>query len=209
MSGERNGEHYIKNRKVVRIFSHSTVDYNIIKEARLRSKSIMWMLSIFWFGIIGLGQLCLPHSVQASEKILSTILDSSQSKIIITPDTIVMLRDPSRAMSLADVQQANQNGAFQKLTKSVGLGYIKDAVWLRFKINHQEKELDGTIINPWILVVKPAYLDDIKLYTQGADGTHTEQISGDHIAYADRKTQHRHAIFNLHIQPGDTVLYSV
>lgn len=112
-----------------------------------------------------------------------------------------LLRDPGGQLSATEVADPalRQQGRWQPVGRpSLALGHSRDAIWLRFVLPaHQE----GTP-ERWLVAGLP-YLDDLRLYSPGADLSQPLR-AGDHVPVAQRPTRLREAVFPLRLgaEPG-------
>ena len=94
--------------------------------------------------------------------------------------------DPSAQLTLEEVQQRE----FKPYSGALIKGYTKNALWIRLKINgyRQSPNDDGSPM-PLVLSVRPAYLEDIRLYESAQS---TVKISGN----LHRKNDQEYLSFN-------------
>ncbi|WP_306590382.1 sensor histidine kinase [Geothrix sp. 21YS21S-4] len=102
-----------------------------------------------------------------------------------------LLTDPAGRLSLAEVQAAAEGCAFAPLPGNVSRGYGKGTVWLRFTL------FWGSATGDRKLEVPVAFLEDIRLFSPGAEGTYTEQPRGAILPLTGAADRYRHAVFSL------------
>jgi|GEM_PF-2579238 len=107
-----------------------------------------------------------------------------------------VLRDPTQALTIADVTSVGLSDAFRPLPSHLSLGFTNDAVWLRVMLQPQEG-----VSRDWWLEMSPAYLDEIALYQpdSGAPGSYRQRITGDRYPMSSRDLQSHH--FVMHLPP--------
>ena len=71
------------------------------------------------------------------------------------------------------------------------------AFWFRFSIQN-----DQTQVQNYRLTIPTSWLDKVIFYTLNADGTCTEQISGDRVKYEQKSIKNRSIVFSLSIPKG-------
>lgn len=114
-----------------------------------------------------------------------------------------ILRDPSRSMTLADVQAHPEDFHPSMGRSSLHLGYTPDAVWLKLVIYSTEKTPVQRILN-----FEYAYLDDLTLY-QVSDTGISVMHSGYEIPVAERAMHHRRPAFPLVLPPQRDVTFYI
>lgn len=87
-----------------------------------------------------------------------------------------LLSDPLGSYSVQQVQQQ----AFTPLPGVLARGYTSQVSWLRLQVAHSQAS------EPFVLRVRPAYLDDVKLYWQDRNGRWHSAADGDRYPYAQR-----------------------
>lgn len=116
-------------------------------------------------------------------------------------DQMQILRHAGDPLDFADALVLHDQGAFQRprpSIRSTNFGLTTDEIWLAL-----EFEVGGGSAGRRILEVGHASLDRIDLYLQGGEGW-THRQSGDLLPYTARELPHRHHLFELELQPGQT-----
>lgn len=104
---------------------------------------------------------------------------------------IDVLRDPGGRLAVADLPELAAR--FTPLAGNVlNAGYTRDVFWLRISVR---REPDAP--REWRLEVRPAYLDDLRLYTPDIDTGYQEQHQGDRLPFSARSLPYRNPLFKL------------
>ncbi|MFZ4539711.1 7TM-DISM domain-containing protein, partial [Propionivibrio sp.] len=99
------------------------------------------------------------------------------------------LKDEAGQLGISDVAAP---GAFNPLPGELNLGFTPAAIWLRVEVARNPSAPDH-----WLLEVTNPLHDDLRLYTQAADGSFTERRVGDHLPRDRWEMDYRHAVFHL------------
>jgi hypothetical protein len=99
------------------------------------------------------------------------------------------LKDDTGQLGISDVAASR---AFTPLPGELNLGFTSAAIWLRVEVARNPSAPDH-----WLLEVTNPLHDDLRLYTQAADGSFTERRVGDQLAREGREMDYRHAVFHL------------
>jgi hypothetical protein len=102
------------------------------------------------------------------------------------------LKDGGGQLSISNVAAS---GAFKPLAGELNLGFTPAAIWLRVEVARTH-----SAPNHWLLEVTNPLHDDLRLYTQAANGSFTERRAGDHLAREQWEMDYRQAVF--HLDPG-------
>lgn len=139
----------------------------------------------------------------AGSSVVSAPLSLGEEPVrVLDGGELAVLQDPSRAMSLEDVRQAQADGRFRPIDGNLGLGYIPEAAWL-----HLDLRVSATSpVTRWLEVV-PSYLDDIQLFHLDPSGTLDHRVGGDMLPQSVKEVQYRNTLFKLDLQPGEHQLY--
>ena len=105
---------------------------------------------------------------------------------------LAVLPDPGGRLTLQQVQAAAAAGRFRPLPGNVAAGYRKDPLWLQFTL-----EWAPGAAPERTLEVPAAYLEDIRMFSSGADGTPDEQRAGALLPKAGSEGRYRQALFHL------------
>jgi diguanylate cyclase (GGDEF)-like protein len=97
-----------------------------------------------------------------------------------------VLRDPSGQLTLTEAMGRD----FQPLPGEASYGFTRDAIWLRIT-------LQATQPGEWWLESGLTSLDDIRIFSQDAQGNWQEQRGGDHQPFAQRPEPYRLFVFPL------------
>lgn len=91
---------------------------------------------------------------------------------------------------------------FVPLTAKVpNLGLHKDEVWLTFTMENRSQQ------STWLLEIAYPLLDDVELYTQGADGQYVSQRSSEQLPFSERRYHVPNHVFALDIEPASSQTY--
>lgn len=105
--------------------------------------------------------------------------------------------DPSASLHIEEVVQKDE---FQAYEGGLRLGYIKAATWIRIEVEPgDDPEL--------ILAVRPAYLDDVRLYVKDEAGNWAVRQAGDHFSYAQRERPELDFSFTVRTDATSTSTY--
>ena len=99
------------------------------------------------------------------------------------------LKDEGGQLGISDVAVSN---AFTPLPGELNLGFTPAAIWLRVVVAR-----NASAPNHWLLEVTNPLHDDLRLYTQTADGSFTERRAGDHLPREQWEMDYRHGVFRL------------
>lgn len=113
-----------------------------------------------------------------------------------------LLFDPSHSLTIDEVSRQEMQHAFQALPADVNLGYIKDAVWLRFTLAREPGAP-----REWWLRVEPAYLDVVSLYRPEGEGIYRVQQAGAALPWRVRAIPDRTTIFSVSLESEQAQTY--
>ncbi len=99
------------------------------------------------------------------------------------------LKDEGGQLSISDVAVS---GAFKPMAGELNLGFTPAAIWLRVELARNQSAPDH-----WLLEVTNPLHDDLRLYTQAANGSFTERRAGDHMPRERWEMDYRHGVFGL------------
>ena len=139
-------------------------------------------LSHYFVLLLALSWLMPP--VQAQSVSLSTVT----SRIDLS-GKMDWLKDESGQLGIHEVAASH---AFRPLAGDLNMGFMPAAVWLRIRVTSTPSAPDH-----WLLEIGNALLDDLRLYTQAADGSFNERRGGDRLARELWEMDYRHPLFNL------------
>lgn len=125
------------------------------------------------------------------------LLDAAATHVELWP-YVAVLRDPSGAMSFAEVLAADDRFVPVADDRGLNLGYTRDVVWLRLKLRSGD-----TPSSEWRLEIDYASLDHADLFEPLADGNLKHWRSGDAVAFSERALAHRNPVFPLQLLPGE------
>ena len=115
-------------------------------------------------------------------------------------ESVVVLRDPSGVLDVAQVIRADAAQRFQTVgAAGTNFGLTRDTLWLRLDLRAAPDAPSS-----WLLEVGHASLDQVTLYVMGADGQTTVHHSGDHLPFSVRALAHRNHLFALQLVPTAT-----
>ena len=102
------------------------------------------------------------------------------------------LKDEGGQLSISDVAVS---GAFKPMAGELNLGFTPAAIWLRVELARNQSAPDH-----WLLEVTNPLHDDLRLYTQAANGSFTERRAGDHMPRERWEMDYRHGVFGLDLE---------
>lgn len=106
---------------------------------------------------------------------------------------IDVLRDPGAQLAVGDLPALGEH--FTPLHGGVlNAGFTRDAFWLRISIQRR-----AGAPREWRLEVRPAFLDDLRLYTAHADQDYRMDRQGDRLPYSARPFRYRNPLFTLEL----------
>jgi len=113
--------------------------------------------------------------------------------------------DVSRTASIEDLVAASGSGLFQRHQDDVvNLGYSRSALWLRVDLTY--RPTDGSGPRSWLLELNYPPMDYVDLYLpDGEGGFRLARSTGDRLPYDSREVRHGSYLFELNMQPGETV----
>ena len=110
---------------------------------------------------------------------------------------IDVLRDPGAQLAVGDLPAIAER--FMPLSGGVlNAGFTRDAFWLRISIRRQ-----ADASREWRLEVRPAYVDDLRLYMPDINGGYRVDHQGDRQPYSTRPFPYRNPLFALDL-PDDS-----
>ncbi len=118
-----------------------------------------------------------------------------------------VLRDPGGRWAFEDVlalQDSPASVQFEPLHGSFSKGYTRDAFWVRFALASPDAE--ARLLERW-LVVRPPFLQDLRLFSQAADGAWHEARAGTSVAVRDRALAVPETVFSLDLTANEQVFY--
>lgn len=106
---------------------------------------------------------------------------------------IDVLRDPGAQLAVGDLPALGER--FTPLPGGVlNAGYTRDAFWLRISVRRR-----AGAPQEWRLEVRPAFLDDLRLYAPDADQGYRVDRQGDRLPYSTRPLPYRNPLFTLEL----------
>lgn len=104
---------------------------------------------------------------------------------------IDVLRDPGAQLAVGDLAALGER--FAPLPGGVlNAGFTRDAFWLRISVQRR-----AGAPQDWRLEVRPAFLDDLRLYAPNADQGYRVDRQGDRLPYSTRPFHYRNPLFTL------------
>lgn len=126
------------------------------------------------------------------------ILDSSTKKQDMYP-AIDLIKDRERQLTIDDVILEEFSEKFIHIDAiKQKKGFFETANWLRFEVNNQSNQDD------WLLEFAFPLINDIRIYTIENDDLKLLYESGSDLPFKEREIEHRHFVFNLDIEPGES-----
>lgn len=114
--------------------------------------------------------------------------------------SLSMLRDSSRQLTLQDVSSVQRDIAFQKIDDSIHLGHTNDVIWIRLRMKG-----GGAGPERWLFEVSNAVFEDVRFYT-GQDGDKHLQ-AGTTFRFVDRYYQTARPLFPMVLEPNEVKDY--
>ena len=99
------------------------------------------------------------------------------------------LKDEGGQLSISD---AAASGAFKPLVGELNQGFTPAAIWLRVVVARTH-----SAPKHWLLEITNPLHDDLRLYTQAANGSFTERRAGDQLPREQWEINYRQAVFHL------------
>ena len=143
----------------------------------------MWR-SLALFLSISLSFLLLTPTAQAQ-----TVPLSASTTHVEMDGKLEWLKDEGGQFSISDVAAS---GAFKPLAGELNLGFTPAAIWLRVVVARTH-----SAPNHWLLEITNPLHDDLRLYTQAANGSFTERRAGDRQPHERWEMNYRQAVFHL------------
>jgi two-component system, sensor histidine kinase LadS len=150
---------------------------------RFSFQQILFIFSLFFF--------CLCLSVDTFASVPEIIIDDKKDQYPVTDFSFYEDQSGDLTFSQVSSPAFSDNFIYQSPSKN-NFGYTKSAIWVKYKIKY-----GGTGAQDWLLEIAYPLLDKISLFISTDGHDFTELISGDHLAYTNRKIKHRHFIFLL------------
>jgi signal transduction histidine kinase len=119
------------------------------------------------------------------------VLSAAQTKYASEVADVAILKDPTGALAVEDLERTDFAAQFVQLNRPPQLGYSKDVVWLRLRLQRQEDAPQT-----WFLELSNPFINDLRLYSRAAAG-YTVAQAGDQFAFADRMLKFRFPVFAL------------
>lgn len=135
-------------------------------------------------------------------KAVASVMPSPGEAVIDLAGRFEVLVDDSGALGIEDVRSPAHASAFvpaQPDSGDVSFGYSTSTYWLRLQLQ-APAEQTGTA--RWLLELPYPALDRVEFY---ADGDTRPLIAGDRQPFAERPVAHRHPVFPLALEPGQTL----
>lgn len=123
----------------------------------------------------------------------------ADSRTSLAPMTAVLM-DPSRKLTLEQIQQADTQQRFNMLPdqgRTSNFGLTHDAIWLRIQL-----PLANNAPSLWMLEVAAPTLDRIDLFYSSREKGLEHLQSGDLMPFSLRPLPHRNHVFPLYLTPG-------
>ena len=121
----------------------------------------------------------------------ATVLGAEQAQYPIQSADVAMLRDSTGTLAVEDMDSPKWAAQFKAVNGSPSLGYTRDVIWLRMRIQRQE-DAPST----WLLEITNPFINDLRLYSHTPAGYQAEQ-AGDQFAFAQRQLRFHHPVFAL------------
>lgn len=119
---------------------------------------------------------------------------------------IGLLEDPTRALTLADVQQPDQANRFKTdlpATSALGLGFTRSAWWLRVPL----RNTSASTLQRMLAVENPR-ISHIQAYLPDAQGNYRAVTTGSDVPASSKAYPNRNFIFPLTLAPhSEQVIY--
>jgi hypothetical protein len=122
------------------------------------------------------------------------VLSAAQARYTIDAAAVAdvaVLKDATGALSIKDLEHPDIAIQFVQLKGPPLLGYSKEVVWLRLRL---QRQVDAP--QTWLLELSNPFINDLRLYSRSASGFTMAQ-AGDQFAFADRALKFRFPVFAL------------
>jgi hypothetical protein len=137
------------------------------------------------------GLVLLASPVFAADKVLDA--SSMASKPLSLTAHFAVLEDPSRALSLADVQQPNVAARFttdQAPATALGLGFTQSAYWLRLTLRNTADQVAERMLE-----IDTPRISSIEVHLPMAQGSYQSVHTGADVPFATRPYPNRNFVF--------------
>lgn len=121
----------------------------------------------------------------------AAVLSAAQTRYTLGGADVAILKDAGGKLAVEDLQRPDLAAHFAPLTGALQLGYDREVVWLRLRLQRQQ-DAPPT----WLLEFGNPYINDLRLYSRSATGFTVAQ-AGDQFAFADRAQKFRYPVFAL------------
>ena len=143
--------------------------------------------------------LCLQSHAQAVDHARALDVAGIVSQPVSLTHHFEVLEDPSRSLTLADVQTPAIAARFAPVAATnseLNYGFTQSAIWMRLHLrNSSNLPLER------LLEIRNARLTSIHLYDAGAAADQQLQVTGAAEAFATRSYVNRFFVFNLQLSP--------
>lgn len=151
-----------------------------------------WVLGLTWLALL------FPLEAFAQARPLEPLVLSQETRSRNAGEVAVFLEDPSGQMTLPDIQQAFDEGRFEKTEDELDFGFTRSAVWVRFDLENTQDQEQTIVLNSGYPLV-----DRIVFYELDAHGQYLTQRSlGDTLPFYDRVIQVRTFSYEVRIPAG-------
>jgi two-component system, sensor histidine kinase LadS len=130
-------------------------------------------------------------------------IDSQRETLL---DHAFTLRDPTGELTLRDLldfDDATAAERFSPLRGGFSFGYTRDVVWIRFVLAAPEVQ----DVLERLVVIRPPFLQDLRLYSLAADGSWSEQRAGTVVPVAERALVVPEIVIPLEVTAEPRVYY--
>ncbi|SDB80979.1 Signal transduction histidine kinase [Pelagirhabdus alkalitolerans] len=152
------------------------------------------------FGMITFITLITAPNIH-SQRNEPIILDDETSMIDLYTGSD-LLKDRDGAFSIDDVTTGNLSEAFMPADDiEQQTGFFDTSTWVRFEVDNQSSQQE------WILEFAFPLIYDLQLFVEENDEMVLLHHTGSDFPHHQREIDHRHFIFELSIQPGESKTY--
>lgn len=134
----------------------------------------------------------------AAQSPLFAAVEAADVPLVRLDDHLLILRDASAALTIADVASGAQRDDFRPARPAdLAPGYTNDAIWVRVTLRNSSSSPVERYLE-----VGPPRLHDIRVY-ETVDGRFRERRAGLRVPVGERELYSRQSVFPLALMPGE------
>ncbi|MFD0961131.1 ATP-binding protein [Paenibacillus chungangensis] len=142
----------------------------------------------------------LPSEANGNQ-LAPLVLDETTEKVDVYP-AIEMMKDQSRQWTVQEVISEPLSAQFLPVDEIKQLpGFFEMATWVRFDVTNQTDK------HEWLLEFAFPLIHELRIYTVSESGVEELHNGGVDYRFEQRKIDHRHFVYDLQIEPGETRTY--